>query len=459
MIELIKDRLQFSFPKVHPQARMGISFKRTLRIPDDGNSYPLPPGFKNFPLRHVDDFGARVPADWNEHGGVMMPMYQSEAMWVNFNAGEYPFAVKIAAGKINAVTGEDWENGLNDDPQDYMQIPQQPWLDGFCVEKGVVRQFVAMPLGEGYTAEEQLTGKAEFGGLQIIVYPMKREVYEEYESKRIAKEEARRREEEARRRDEEARRKMEAHKYRSLLEQSAVLRGKTIALSECRKRIQERLLEIERHLISEEYRPSEPYRDAMRERGALMAEEARLSADAGRLVERLRGMEREVDSMQLHTDAFVIDPDQSEMLCCSCFMEPSSAMGMAPGGKMSQEIYEDEYGLDVWDVENSSRCFVHLANSEMWQIITGSLPLHRAPTFWDYQKNGLPWFDYYSDGEAVEGSDTLKKLKSVKQTGDDKGETPLPENIPARIENVVHLGKTKRRKHQVREFTELKGDV
>jgi hypothetical protein len=39
---------------------------------------------------------------------------------------------------------------------------------------------VAMPLGSGYSAEEQLTGKAEHGGLQIIVYPMKREAYEEH---------------------------------------------------------------------------------------------------------------------------------------------------------------------------------------------------------------------------------------------------------------------------------------
>ena len=57
-------------------------------------------------------------------------------------------------------------------------IPKQPWLDGFCVEKGIIRQFVAMPLGEGYTAEEQITGEAEHGGLQIEIFPMKREVFE-----------------------------------------------------------------------------------------------------------------------------------------------------------------------------------------------------------------------------------------------------------------------------------------
>ena len=73
-------------------------------------------------------------------------------------------AVKVAAGKINAVTGESWENELSGESQDYVVIPDQPWLDGFSVMKGMIRQFVAMPLGEGYTAEEQLTGEAEHGG-------------------------------------------------------------------------------------------------------------------------------------------------------------------------------------------------------------------------------------------------------------------------------------------------------
>src|SRR6516162_11063437 len=185
MIELKSDRLLFSFPEVHPEAKLEIGFQRTFRIPDDGKTYPLPPGFGFFPLCHVDDHARRAPAEWLEHGGVMLPMYQSEALWLLFTAQpvarrwtSYPFAIKVAAGKINAVTGKGWSNGLAARPQDYMVAPRQPWLDGFCVEKGLIRQFVAMPLGAGYTAEEQLTGEAEHGGMQIVVYPMKREVFE-----------------------------------------------------------------------------------------------------------------------------------------------------------------------------------------------------------------------------------------------------------------------------------------
>jgi hypothetical protein len=105
-------------------------------------------------------------------------MYQAEALWISFSSPSgYPFAVKITAGKINAVTGEPWVQGIKNDPQDYVAVPSQPWLDGFCVGNGIVRQFVAMPLGQGYTAEEQITGKAENGGIQIAVAPMKTSEY------------------------------------------------------------------------------------------------------------------------------------------------------------------------------------------------------------------------------------------------------------------------------------------
>jgi hypothetical protein len=174
MIELRRDRLVVDFPEVHPDAVLHVEFQRTLRIPDDDRDYALPPGLGRFPLRHVDDFAQRVPASWLRRGGVMLPMYQSEAMWLNFTSPNgYPFAVKVGAGKMNAVTGDAWSDGLQRRPQDYLSIPEQPWLDGFCVEEGIIRQFIAMPLGAGYSVEEQLTGEAEHGGVQLLVHPLK----------------------------------------------------------------------------------------------------------------------------------------------------------------------------------------------------------------------------------------------------------------------------------------------
>jgi len=185
MITLARDRLTVHAPHAHEEASFSISFQRTVRIPDDGEAYPLPAGLGAFPVRHVDDLGDRAPAAWRERGGVVIPMYSSEAMWINFQAGflsdrhyQYRFAVKIAAGKINAVSGMAWQNGLNHEPQDYVVVPEQPWLDGFNTRQGEIRQFVAEPLGAGETVEEQLTGRAEHGGMQIAACPMRRDVFD-----------------------------------------------------------------------------------------------------------------------------------------------------------------------------------------------------------------------------------------------------------------------------------------
>jgi hypothetical protein len=87
---------------LHPDAKCEISFQRTLRIPDNDETWPLRPGLGRFPIVHVDDFAATLPPKWKEHGGVAFPMYQSEAMWIAFSGNGYPFAIKIAAGKIDA---------------------------------------------------------------------------------------------------------------------------------------------------------------------------------------------------------------------------------------------------------------------------------------------------------------------------------------------------------------------
>ena len=321
MVELSAggDKLVFRFPDVHPKATLSIQFQRTLRIPDDGKHYPLPPGMGHFPLRLVDDYPATIPESWKKNGGVMMPMYQAEALWLCFNTEDvdnrasYPFAIKIATGKVSAVSGQPMRKGLNMEPQDYVVAPRQPWLDGYCIEKGVIRQFVAMPLGQGYSAEEQITGKSEFGGLQLLIYPMKRKAFERRFQKRRA-----------------------------------------------------------------------------------IAERRKVFWD-------------------------------SSTSACSC--EPPD-MGLSPGGRMKQEIYEDPYNPEEWDLENSSHCFVHIANSEIWSEITGKKPPHRPYTSADYSRCGLPWFDYYAEegATAIDGAETLQGLKSVKELGALKKENPLPEN-------------------------------
>ena len=160
------------------RARIGehfsVSFQRTLRIPDDGRLYPLPPGLGAFPIQPVEAYRERVPATWRELGGVFFPMYQREALWLGFGGVTWrPNAVKVGIGRVNAVSGGRWDKRLRDDPQDYLVCPDQPWLDGINAGDGFIRQFVAMPLGSGYTVEAQIKGTEKLGGIQLFVFEPK----------------------------------------------------------------------------------------------------------------------------------------------------------------------------------------------------------------------------------------------------------------------------------------------
>jgi hypothetical protein len=55
--------------------------------------------------------------------------------------------------------------------QDYIFVPGQKWLDGIADFNGIVRQFVAMPFGSGYSVESQITGKDAAGGIQFEITP------------------------------------------------------------------------------------------------------------------------------------------------------------------------------------------------------------------------------------------------------------------------------------------------
>lgn len=175
--------------------RFAVSFHRTLRIPDDGRIYPLPPGLGMFPLFKIEDYLDCVPSAWREQGGAFIPMYQREALWIGFDAAAWkPNAVKIHVGNINAISGESYDEGLHAGPQDYVVCPDQPWLDGINTGHGSIRQFIAMSLGLGYTVEASITGTERFGGIQIVVFepkpgkfPEKPPVMPETDSHRLAR--------------------------------------------------------------------------------------------------------------------------------------------------------------------------------------------------------------------------------------------------------------------------------
>ncbi|MFE6840272.1 hypothetical protein ACFVFI_36290 [Streptomyces sp. NPDC057705] len=148
-----------------------IRFIRTLRLPESG-THALPPGLGEFPLRRVEDHPDTVPPEWLAKGGVMLPVYLREAMWLSFGGTREPAALQVGVGKVCAVSGERWTGSLARDPQNYVVLPRQPWLDGINSGDGTVRQFVAVPLGLGATVEGQVTGEETTGGVQLQAFPL-----------------------------------------------------------------------------------------------------------------------------------------------------------------------------------------------------------------------------------------------------------------------------------------------
>ncbi|MCQ4202169.1 hypothetical protein M4J06_006506 [Streptomyces coelicoflavus] len=148
-----------------------VRFVRTLRLPETG-THPLPPGLGEFPVRRVSDYADTVPEEWRARGGVMLPVYLREAMWLSFAGTREPAALQVGVGKVCAVSGRPWSDRLSRDPQNYVVLPRQPWLDGINSGSGTVRQFVAVPLGMGATVEGQVTGEEVWGGVQLQAFTL-----------------------------------------------------------------------------------------------------------------------------------------------------------------------------------------------------------------------------------------------------------------------------------------------
>jgi hypothetical protein len=253
MVFLEDGKLVFFFPAVHLQARLEASFVRSVKVPQDGRAYAQPAQKDCLPIALVDDHRERLPPDWVEHGGVMLPVECSDAFYIcmesapSFDAGvAYPFAVKVGAGKISAFSGRAWDED-SFDTQDYAVVTGQCWIDGFCDGDGKVSQFVAQPLGMGHTLEEKKRPGPYWGGIQIAVYPMKPQAWAEF---------------------------------------------------------------------------------------------ARHAAPRPRIVAEQKAP---------------FGPD----------------MGLAPGGKISQNLPKDPFGAQAWDCRAKSRCFVHLADAAQWAKLTG----------------------------------------------------------------------------------------
>jgi len=204
----VSDEISIEDPEVNNSLK--ISFWRTVRLPENGKKYDLPAGFGRFPLLYAKPFKNILEEIGIRDADIIMPMYDREAMYMQFEVCAFDFsnpqrafAIRPYVGGINAISGkpmlskqagvdrarestsnETTQPGEAQDPlhgrkQDYFVadisihdisvIPQ--WLDGIATSNGTVKQFVAVPFGSEESIESQKQGQDLVGGIQLEVVP------------------------------------------------------------------------------------------------------------------------------------------------------------------------------------------------------------------------------------------------------------------------------------------------
>ncbi|KAI1360894.1 hypothetical protein F5Y08DRAFT_343231 [Xylaria arbuscula] len=362
-----------------------IKFKRTVRVPDNNEDANLPPGLGDFQLFKTRDFTSKLPADMAADGGLFFTMYQREAMWIDFKAN-YPFMIKIYAGGVNAVSGEHSLETIETKMrrralvaggksiQDYLVVPGQLWIDGFAVAPGVVKQFVAMPLGMGYSAEAQLTGKETIGGLQFEITPSLPSPFVVPLHRRPTQHPPN-----------------PPHvPYRRYTITLKTLTGRSIPI-DCSSG--DTVFNVKEKVQDKEGIPPDQQRlvfvDQQMEDERTLAVYNVQEGDELYLVLRLRG---------------------------GGFYGP---MGVAAGGNIKQDICEDRNHHKIWLTGSTMKIPVHILTTTMFRDVTGLEPPKCPISASTYARAGLPFFHLLEESSGISG--TFDGVKSVNQMNVERG--------------------------------------
>lgn len=312
-------------------------------------------------------------------------------MWIHFSA-KNRFAVKIHVGGVNAVSGEpstDTEQtrarrykllSEHKSIQDYIVTPKQLWLDGIASHDGTVRQFVAMPLGSGYTVEAQITGVDLIGGLQLEIVPAK-----------------------------------------IIPPTSPTLKPAGTYYQICVKTLTGKTIRID---VS--------YEHTIEEMKCLIQKQEGTPPDQQRLVFAGKGLEngRTLSdyNIQKESTIHIVLPLRGG--------GPGNAeMGIAAGGLIKQTIVKDENDPTIWDTDNGIIFNVQILNSSAFEAVTGKAPPKTPVTAKTYAANGYPYYDIYDEKPSgikgdfsgvqsvaekdLQGVPTLEKAKAVAEVIED----------------------------------------
>ena len=327
-------------------------------------------------------------------------------------------------GKVNALSGETWDESMKQHHvQDYVVCPLQPWLDGINSGDGYIKQFIAMPLGSGYTVEHQVTGEDKHGGAQVICYAP-------HEDKRV--------------------KQATRHRINNAVH---TLKSEPISSSShtyvdddsCPRDMNDadELYYAPFHTHQHHQQSQALYSLTQTNSQTVMEDFAHLSQQDEKLdillgqIKTIGGIANSI-SDELEKQAHLLETKQKESRHTP--HTEAKELGLAAGGKMSQQIVEDPYGFSFWDESTKARVFIHIVNSAMFYQITGDVVPPSPITAQTYSSYKYPWYDFYDETVgSVPKSNILSQVKSVKEVDQEKHLPPQQDDSTVQINNVKTL--------------------
>ncbi|KAG9004744.1 hypothetical protein FRB94_002166 [Tulasnella sp. JGI-2019a] len=265
--------------------------------------------------------------------------------------------------------------------QDYVVVPDQPWLDGFVSSDSEVRQFVAKPLDTGETVESQVTGSDKLGGLQLELTPS-------FETNFTA---------------------VTGADYRLLdgldtpqivglsIGTQVTLEGKAT----CSHRMCRTLGDL-MSLLGTGIDPNGVTLD-------MYLQNASPRSDQRQFIELK-------DNRTLSD--YNIGPNSTLYLILRLRGGgyPIKMLGLGAGGKIKQKINKDTQDPQIWDLESTTLINIQILNSLDFSHVTGYQAPPTPITPGMYRDQGVPWFKLYDDhvpaANTKAGQKVFERLES-----------------------------------------------